>query len=175
MKANWEKSCNLVIESEGGYRLTNIPGDAGGQTYAGIARNPNPDWEGWALIDKGETPPKEMVWSFYKAKFWDKVRGDELPSGIDYLAFDFAVNAGVGRAIKTLQSAAGTTPDGSIGPATMAAIKSEGSHYLINKFGEAKEAFYQGIVTRKPDQVKFIKGWLNRVAHVEGVANTMVA
>ena len=172
MKENWEKSCDLVLESEGGYQLTTLVGDSGGQTYAGIARNPNPQWEGWELIDKGETPPKEIVRSFYKANFWDKVRGDELPLGIDYLVYDFAVNAGVSRAVKTLQSAVGTTPDGAIGPATIAAVKS--CTDLVEKFSNTKEAFYKGIVERKPDQARFIKGWLNRVAHVQSVADTMV-
>ena len=173
MKDNWEKSCDKVLESEGGYQLTTLVGDSGGQTYAGIARNPNPHWEGWELIDKGETPPKEIVRSFYKANFWDKVRGDELPAGIDYLVYDFAVNAGVGRAVKTLQSAVGTNPDGVIGPATIAAVKS--STDLVEKFSNVKEAFYKGIVERKPDQARFIKGWLNRVAHVQTAATSMLA
>jgi lysozyme family protein len=173
MKDNWEKSCDKVLESEGGYQLTTLVGDSGGQTYAGIARNPNPHWEGWELIDKGETPPKEIVRSFYKANFWDKVRGDELPAGIDYLIYDFAVNAGVGRAVKTLQSAVGTNPDGVIGPATLAAVKS--STDLVEKFSNAKEAFYKGIVERKPDQARFIKGWLNRVEHVQAAATSMLA
>jgi lysozyme family protein len=173
MKDNWEKSCDLVLESEGGYQLTTLVGDSGGQTYAGIARNPNPHWEGWKLIDKGETPPKEIVRSFYKANFWDKIRGDELPAGVDYLVYDFAVNAGVGRAVKTLQSAVGTNPDGVIGPATIAAVKS--STDLVEKFSNVKEAFYKGIVERKPDQARFIKGWLNRVAHVQTAATSMLA
>jgi lysozyme family protein len=173
MKDNWEKSCDKVLESEGGYQLTTLVGDLGGQTYAGIARNPNPQWAGWELIDKGETPPKEMVRSFYKANFWDKVCGDELPAGIDYLVYDFAVNAGVGRAVKTLQSAVGTNPDGVIGPATIAAVKS--STDLVEKFSNVKEAFYKGIVERKPTQQKFLKGWLNRVAHVQTAATSMLA
>ena len=173
MKDNWEKSCDKVLESEGGYQLTTLVGDSGGQTYAGIARNPNPHWEGWELIDKGETPPKEIVRSFYKANFWDKVRGDELPAGIDYLVYDFAVNAGVNRAAKFLQQSVGATPDGAIGPATIAAVKS--STDLVKKFSNAKEAFYKGIVERKPDQARFIKGWLNRVAHVQTAATSMLA
>ena len=173
MKDNWEKSCDKVLESEGGYQLTTLVGDLGGQTYAGIARNPNPHWEGWELIDKGETPPKEIVRSFYKANFWDKVRGDELPAGIDYLVYDFAVNAGVNRAAKFLQQSVGATPDGAIGPATIAAVKS--STDLVEKFSNVKEAFYKGIVERKPDQARFIKGWLNRVAHVQTAATSMLA
>ena len=175
MKNNWPKARDLVIESEGGYKLTNIPGDAGGQTYAGIARVPNPNWEGWALIDKGQTPPKEMVWAFYKTQFWDKVRGDELPIGVDYLVFDFAVNAGISRSVKTLQQAVGAIADGAIGPATIKAIQGYPAEELINKFSEVKQAFYRGLVAKKPEQEKFLKGWLNRVAHVEGVADTMLA
>jgi len=66
----------------------------------------------------------------------------------------------------------GTNPDGAIGPATIAAVKS--CTNLVEKFSNTKEDFYKGIVGRKPDQVRFIKGWLNRVAHVQSVADTMV-
>jgi lysozyme family protein len=175
MKDNWTKSCDLVIESEGGYKLTTIPGDLGGQTYAGIARVPNPHWEGWALIDKGDMPPKEMVWAFYKTQVWDKVRGDELPVGVDYMVYDFAVNAGISRAVKTLQQAVGAVADGALGPATLKAIEGYPAEELIKKYSEVKEAFYHGIVASKPEQVKFLKGWLNRVAHVGIVADTMLA
>ena len=47
---------------------------------------------------------EERVARLYKHKYWDAVHGDILPSGIDYLVFDFAVNAGPGRAIKLLQT-----------------------------------------------------------------------
>jgi lysozyme family protein len=89
------------------------------------------------------------------------------------LVYDFAVNAGFGRAVKTLQSAVGTNPDGAIGPATIAAVKS--STDLVEKFSNVKEAFYKGIVERKPDQARFIKGWLNRVEHVQAAATSMLA
>lgn len=175
MKENWEISCDKVLESEGGYKLTNIPGDAGGQTYAGIARVPNPHWEGWAYIDRGETPPKSLVRDFYKASYWNKVHGDDLPAGLDYAVYDFAVNAGPGRAAKLLQRAVGVADDGIIGPGTMAAIAKADPHHALDQFSAAKELFYNGIVSRDPSQAKFIKGWLNRVAHVQQAASTMLA
>lgn len=175
MKSSWEKSFEHVLQSEGGYRLTNIPGDAGGQTYAGIARVPNPDWEGWALIDRGEAVPNAMVAKFYKARFWDKLHCDDLPAGVDYAAYDFGVNAGTGQSAKFLQRAVGATADGAIGPATMALIKQADGDELLAKFTQLKKEFYEGIVARKPEQAKFIKGWLNRVAHVQSIAETMTA
>jgi len=61
------------MQDEGGYVLHEVPGDTGGMTYAGIARNKNPQWPGWALVDKKEfggslTP---MVREFYRTEFWD--------------------------------------------------------------------------------------------------------
>lgn len=173
MITNWKLSFDRVIKSEGGFVLSNIPGDAGGQTYAGIARVPNPDWEGWALIDKGIMPSDEMVMKFYKVKIWDKVKGDELPTGVDYLVFDFAVNAGVKQAIKLLQRSVGTPDDGLIGPATLKAVSAKSVDEIVNEYSKQKETFYRSIVERRPANAKFLKGWLNRVAHVKEFVDKM--
>ena len=85
--------------------------------------------------------------------------------------FDFAVNAGPGRAIKVMQSAVGVTPDGGFGPLTMAAVKAIDPVELINKFSQAKEDFYRSL-SQFPT---FGKGWLNRVADVKVKANSMLA
>lgn len=175
MKENWKTSFDRVLKSEGGFVLTTLQGDAGGQTYAGIARVPNPQWEGWALIDQNKTPPDEMVMKFYKAAIWDKIKGDELPTGVDYLVFDFAVNAGPGQAAKLLQRAVGAVADGAIGPATIAAVKAHDPAELLDEYAKKKEEFYHAIVERRPENARFIKGWLNRVAHVGEIAKTMVA
>ena len=64
-----------LIRKEGGYRLINVPGDRGGQTYAGISRNANPNWPGWALIDRGaddEDPVlEELADELYRIKYWN--------------------------------------------------------------------------------------------------------
>ena len=118
---------------------------------------------------RGLTP--EKVEPMYKNKFWDAVRGDELPVGLDYLMFDFAVNAGAGRAIKTLQTAVGVTPDGGFGPMTMAAVQAIDPVELIERFSQAKEDFYRSLNTI----ATFGKGWLNRVADVKVKASAMLA
>jgi lysozyme family protein len=94
-----------------------------------------------------------------------------MPDGLDYLMFDFAVNAGPGRAIKTMQKAIGTTPDGAIGPKTMAALKAANQSELVAKFSAEKEAFYRSL----PTFGTFGKGWLRRVAEAKTHAETMLA
>jgi lysozyme family protein len=118
---------------------------------------------------RGLTP--EKVEPLYKKKYFDAVRGDELPMGLDYLMFDFAVNAGAGRAIKTLQTAVGVTPDGGFGPMTMAAVQAVDPVELIERFSQAKEDFYRSLTTF----ATFGKGWLNRVADVKVKASAMLA
>jgi lysozyme family protein len=112
----------------------------------------------------------DKVEPMYRKKFWDAVRGDELPTGIDYLMFDFAVNAGAGRAIKTLQTSIGVAADGAFGPITMAAMKSFEPVKLIERFSQAKEDFYRSLNTFNV----FGKGWLNRVERVRAEALKMV-
>ena len=46
---------------------------------------------------------------------------------------------------------------------------------IIHKMSQYKEEFYKAIVASKPDQEKFLKGWLNRVAAVEKAAEQMIS
>jgi lysozyme family protein len=131
-------------------------------------------WESWVgrEVDEAEmrglTP--ENVEHLYKERYWDATRGDELPMGLDYLMFDFAVNAGAGRAIKLLQTAVAVTPDGQFGPITMAAVQSIDPVTLIERFSAEKVVFYRGLITF----ATFGTGWLNRVADVKQHATLMV-
>jgi len=169
MKENWDKAFKLMLASEGGYIYH--PSDPGGRTNLGVTQA---TWENWVgrksdeAEMRGLTP--EKVEPMYKKKYWDAVRGDELPMGLDYLMFDFAVNAGAGRAIKTLQSAVGVMPDGGFGPITMAAVQAVDPVKLIERFSQAKEDFYRSLTMFST----FGTGWLNRVADVKQHATSMV-
>jgi lysozyme family protein len=169
MISNWQKSFELMLKSEGGF--VNHPSDPGGMTNLGVTKA---TWENWVGRESDEAEMRsltpEKVEPLYKKKFFDAVRGDELPVGLDYLLFDFAVNAGAGRAIKTLQSAVGVTPDGGFGPLTMAAVQAIEPQELIERFSQAKEDFYRSLNTFNV----FGKGWLNRVADVKLKANSMI-
>ena len=170
MNNNWKQAFELMLASEGGF--SNHPSDPGGMTNLGVTKA---TWENWVGRESDEAEMRgltpEKVEPMYKKKFWDAVRGDELPVGLDYLMFDFAVNAGAGRAIKTLQTAVGVTPDGGFGPMTMAAVQAVDPVELIERFSQAKEDFYRSLTTF----ATFGKGWLNRVADVKVKASAMLA
>ena len=170
MKENFDDALKAILKHEGGF--VNHPKDPGGMTNLGVTKKV---WEAWVgkAVDEKEmralTP--EVVGPMYKKTYWDAVKADEMPDGLDYLMFDFAVNAGPRRAIKTMQKAVGTTPDGAIGPKTMAALKAANQSELVAKFSAEKEAFYRSL----PTFGTFGKGWLRRVAEAKTHAETMLA
>lgn len=159
---SFETAYDKMIIDEGGYILHTIPGDAGGTTYAGIARNKNPQWEGWTFIDNKETPPTELVREFYKTNFWDRIKGEELNPIIANSIFNFAVNAGVSVAVKLAQIVAKTAPDGVIGAKTITALNGMSEELFIAHYALAKIARYRDIIQRDRTQIKFMLGWLNR-------------
>ena len=116
--ANFEKALETILHHEGGF--VNHPRDPGGMTNLGVTKRV---WEGWTQVEADEREMRsltpEKVGPLYKANYWDRVKGDDLPAGLDLAVFDWAVNSGTGRAAKKLQAMIGTTADGGIGPNTL--------------------------------------------------------
>ena len=166
--AEFTQAFEKMILNEGGYKLTDTPGDRGGQTYAGIARNAWPKWAGWKAIDDGETPESALVRAFYQSNFWFAIHGDKISDqAIAETVFDFAVNAGVKTAAMLAQTVVGATPDGKIGPVTLAAVNAQTSEKFVMAYALAKIARYAAIVRRDRSQQKFLLGWVNRA--LEGI------
>lgn len=112
--ADFQKSYAITMQAEGYY--SNHPSDRGGETWKGIARVPNPDWEGWKVVDKAKKLSnfpnslksnqelEVLVQQFYKKKYWDIMRLDQCPSErIASELFDTGVNMGTAVAILFLQ------------------------------------------------------------------------
>jgi len=167
---NFQKSLNLVLDHEKGF--SDYPFDAGGMTNLGVTKK---TWEAWLKrpVDEAEmrslTP--EKVAPLYKIKYWDACKCDQLPLGIDYAVFDFAVNAGVSRASKTMQATLGTAADGIVGPATIGVATNADPDEFLEKFSKLKEQFYRSL------QLFDVwgKGWLRRVSEVKQTAEGMIA
>jgi len=178
MKHNWQQAFEQMLASEGGFSDderddgNKLPDGRKGSTMLGVTQY---NWEAHVGHQVTHDDMRKLtavdVEPLYKKKYWDVVQGDKLPNGIDYLVFDMGVNAGPGRSIKLLQAAVGTTPDGGLGPVTLAAVWAADPVVLIEKFSQEKEAFYRSL---KKFTV-YGEGWLNRVAAVKQKASSMVA
>lgn len=164
--ADFNPAFERMIQNEGGYRLTNVAADRGGQKYAGIARNFHPNWPGWRYIDSHDLQNLELsrlVRDFYKTQFWDTLSGDAITNQtIAESVFDFGVNAGVGTAAKLAQLVVGSVPDGRIGPVTLGKINACDGTTFVLKFALAKMARYAEICNKDREQSKFLLGWINR-------------
>jgi lysozyme family protein len=168
MKENWENAFAAVLKHEGGY--VNHPKDPGGRTNLGVTQRA---WEEYVDRDVTEAEMRaltpEIVKPFYKKQYWDKIRGDDLPSGVDYAAYDLAVNSGTGRAAKYLQQIAGVPADGIIGPKSMEAILSCNPEETVDALCDMRLDFLQ----RLPTWDTFGKGWERRVEEVKAKASAM--
>ena len=170
MKETCQDALAHVLKSEGGY--VNHPSDPGGRTNLGVTQRV---WEEWVKHDVDEKQMREltpeMVAPLYQEKYWQRVKGDELPAGIDYCVFDASVNSGVGRASKWLQEVCGTQPDGVIGPMTLRVAQAIVHTDLVNMYCDKRLAFLRELKTWET----FGKGWERRVEEVRSHALTMIA
>ena len=168
MKDNFNAALKAILHHEGGF--VNHPKDPGGMTNLGVTKRVWEEWVGHEVDEKAMralTP--EIVGPMYKAKYWDKVRGDDLPTGVDYVVFDAAINSGPGRAAKWLQQVVGAVPDGAIGAGTLAKVSAMESDTIIEKYQETRLAFLMSL----PTWDTFGKGWGRRVAEVGEAASHM--
>jgi len=170
MKSNYDKCLETILHHEGGY--VNHPKDPGGETNLGVTKR--------VYLEHGGTKDMkdllvEDVAPIYKKGYWDKMKGDELPSGLDLCVFDFGVNAGPGRSAKYLQTMIGTVADGGIGPNTLAKLKEyvekHGIEKCIEDFQGARQDYYEKLSTF----ATFGKGWTRRVDETTELALSMVS
>lgn len=159
MKGNFDKALELVLKHEGGY--VNDSRDPGGATNFGVTKKVYETYLGReCTIQEVKDMPLEAVAEIYKRKYWDKIRGDDLPNGLDWCIFDFAVNAGVSRAARTLQTFLSTAIDGIIGSGTLEAIENYPTSVkgVIEVYTAQRSTFYRTLRTYET----FGKGWDKR-------------
>lgn len=172
MRENFERAFREVLKHEGGY--VNHPKDPGGITNLGCTKATYEAWVGHPVsVEFMKRLQPSHVRTLYKVRYWDKVKCDDLPSGVDLCVFDFAINAGPKRAAKYLQLMVGARPDGIIGPNTMRQIQqyitAHGREHAVNRYQDLREGYYRKL-RHFPT---FGRGWLRRVAEVRAVARSM--
>ena len=165
MNKNYDKCLETILHNEGGY--VNHPEDPGGETNLGVTKRVYQEWGG--TKDMKDLTFDDVA-PIYKKNYWDKMKCDDLPSGLDLCVFDFGVNAGPGRAAKYLQTLIGTVADGGIGPNTLAKLKEytdeTGVKETITNYQNERQDYYEKLSTFKT----FGRGWTRRVEETTKLA-----
>ena len=170
---NLSRCLDEILRHEGGY--VDHPSDPGGATNMGITRKTLARWRQvspWWALPKSEVKAlkRSEVLAIYKARYWNTVAGNAMPAGLDLALFDFAVNSGPARAVKTLQRELGTVADGIVGPITLNAVrdraKQAGSGALIKALCSLRLTFLMRLTTF----ATFGRGWTKRVENIRSVA-----
>lgn len=163
MKANYPPCETRVLAHEGGY--TNDPRDPGGPTNFGITIY---DYRKYAKPGATAADVQRMSLAeaqrIYKAKYWDALRCDELPAGVDDTVFDYGVNSGIGRAGKVLRRVLGLSDaDWRVTDAVLAALKLRDPAKVVVAINDERLAFLKSLRTWRA----FGVGWSRRVAEVK--------
>ena len=157
MRQNFEQCMGWLLEHEGGY--VNHPNDPGGETNLGVTRAVYEQYAGRQVMDgEMEGLTHDDVYPIYKENYWDRVRGDDLPSGVDLSVFDWGVNSGTSRSAKALQRIAGVEQDGGIGPMTLQAVLEIEPAEIIEQMHHMRDSFYRSLSTFDT----FGRGWIRR-------------
>ena len=169
MKINYDKCLETILHHEGGY--VNHPKDPGGETNLGVTKRVYQEHGG--TKDMKDLLVEDVA-PIYKKGYWDKMKCDDIPSGLDLCLFDFGVNAGPGRAAKFLQQMIGTTVDGGIGPVTLAKVeeyvRENGEPVTVEKYQEMRQKYYENLSTF----ATFGKGWTRRVEETTKLALDLI-
>lgn len=166
---NWIPCLEMILHHEGGY--VNHPADPGGETNLGVTKRVYEEWGGTKDM---KDLVREDVEPIYRKNYWTRLKGDNLPSGLDLCVFDFGVNAGTGRSAKYLQSMIGTVADGGIGPNTLKCLEEYITKYgieqTIRNFQAERQSYYESLNTFET----FGRGWTRRVDETTEAALNMI-
>jgi lysozyme family protein len=169
MKSNYAKCLELVLKHEGGF--VHHKRDPGGATNFGVTQAVYDEYRrrNKLAVQSVRHITSKEVSDIYRNQYWDAVKADELPEGVDYTVFDFAVNSGVRRSAQFLQRAVGVVDDGKIGPMTLAAVRGRKPGDVIQDINAARLAFLR----RLPTWDAFGRGWARRVRDVLAISLSM--
>lgn len=129
---SFDEALRRTLAYEGGYTE-----DTGGPTMMGISSRANPD------VDLGRVKEDpEYRASLYRDRYWNPIGADRMDPRMANVAFDTAVNLGVGRTRQLLDEAGGD-------PA---------------KLLQLRQQHYNDLIARDPETYgRYERGWSNRV------------
>lgn len=169
MRENFDIALRTLFDQWGAF--ADHPSDPGGMTNLGVTRHV---WERWVGREVPESEMRaltpELVTPMFKATVWDAVGGDELPSGVDVVVFDLAVNSGPRYAVQVLQKLLGAELGGLVTPDMLSRAASADPRKLISDYTAERLAYLRRI----PFWSTSGEDWTKRVAAVQAVADSLV-
>ena len=170
---NWPACQARVRTHEGGN--DDDPRDPGGRTSRGVIQR---EWTNYVAQHPGKGLPADVwkapdyaITDIYRTRYWDKVRCDEFPSGVDYTAYDYSVNSGVGRCGKVLRRVVGLPDNTSVvTDEVLRAVAKRDAKAIIVAINDERLRFLKGLKTWPV----FGAGWSRRVADVKAFSLHLV-
>lgn len=166
--AKFEAFAGKLLRLEKGY--VNHPLDQGGPTKYGVILSTwleyGYDKDGDGDIDAEDIKLLSEDDARYVAKkiFWDFFKADLiLNQSVAEFIVDWGYNSGRSTVAKIVQRILGISVDGVIGTQSLSAINKADQEGLFAKLKVERKVFLNNIIKRKPDQVVFYQGWMNRV------------
>jgi lysozyme family protein len=170
-RSNYDESLRRLLAHEGGY--SDHPSDPGGPTNFGITIH---DYRRYVKPGATAADVRAMKLGeakrIYREKYWNAMRCDELPAGLDYAVFDYGVNSGIGRSGKVLRRVLGLPADThAVTRQVLDAVARRDPRALIVAICDERVRFLKSLRTWPV----FGKGWSRRVREVRAAALAMAA
>lgn len=154
------------LKLEGGF--VNNPSDPGGATNMGITLRTLQSVDPSATVQDVKNLTSDEASKIYDQKYWTPNHIDQMPEGVQDVAFDSFVQHGDTMGAKIIQRALANmgqpvTVDGKIGDDTIEAMNKVDPATLRMNILSSREAFYRQLASNNPSQKQFLNGWLNRL------------
>ncbi len=167
---NFDPSLKFTLLFEGGF--VNNPKDPGGATNLGVTIHTLSQVLGHnATVAEVQALTPKTVAPIYRQRYWNTVRGDDLPLGVDLAVFDFGVHSGPIRGVKGLQRVLGLDDDGKIGDITLKVVRKFDPKTVVETLCAERLHFLQGLKVFET----FGKGLKGRVERCRTAALSMLA
>ena len=164
---NLSRSLQLMFGDEGGY--VNHPKDPGGPTKYGVTIKTLKAWRKNSKLTNEDVKKLTLdeATRIARTEYWNTIRGDDLPSGLDYAVFDCAYNSGPAQAAKLLQRLLNVSADGIIGTKTLDALRKYLRRFnvdrVIRDYCDARVKFLKSL----KNWPSFGRGWTIRVTGID--------
>lgn len=166
--AHLEELKPFILKWEGGF--VDDPLDRGGATNKGITIGTFRTFYGKnATVEQLKNITDRQWDKIFEAGYWRPFKADQIRNqSIANMCVDWAWGSGAVTAIKKVQRVLGVQVDGIVGEITLGAINRYPSQLvLFEKIKDARLAFINAIVRNDPSQMRFLRGWTNRINDIK--------